>query len=95
MFLPALGMPVVRTEIAAPCFDAAPSIVHLDLLAVHDDAEVGFEGRRLELRLRHLGLLQKLLGALTLRVAAAGEQERRADDEGEEADHGPGIGAGR
>ena len=52
---------------------------HVDLLAVHDGAEVDFERGRMELRLRLLRLLQELLGAVALLGAAACEEERRAD----------------
>ena len=49
----------------------------------------------MELRLRLLGLLQELLSALALLAAAAGEEECRGNHEGEEPDHGAGIGTGR
>ncbi len=47
-----------------------------------------------ELRLRLLRLLQELLGARAFLGAAAGEEKRRADDDGEKPNHGSGIGTG-
>ena len=72
-----------------------PSSPHRPAFLRSAKPRLGFEGRRVELRLRLLGLLQELLSARALLAAAAGEEECRGNHEGEEPDHGAGIGTGR
>ena len=79
----------------APSFEAAPFIATSTCFPSIGEADARFERRRMELRLRLLRLLQELLGAVALLGAAAREEERRADHDGEEPDHGAGIGTGR
>ena len=72
----ASGSPMASSEDTRPGW-TRPGEPELRPSSVGDHREAAPEGRRLERRLRLLGLKQQLLGALAFLRAAAGEQERR------------------